>query len=244
MYGDVSRVWELPPLSPLLVPYSGVWHVSPDCPAAHSPSADLHWAPVSQVASGLCTHCALLITVSLSFARLTGSSTDWVVSPIAEALLAVLLYSVATSKIVSPQGLPGWITETARQAQSALGGSPVIEEALKMSSKKRHALLSRGPVSRSAHSSLVAPFESRAGGTLLLSDTAYTKDSFVVLPYAATRVSLEHPAARRALQEAIPVGATDRATLDLFVSLLESGLDERSASRAAVALLGHGTQYA
>lgn len=242
VYGAVATAWQLQPLAPLLVPYSGVWHVSSMCPSALSSSSSLHWTTVSEVSSSLCAHCSALLSFSLSIPGLTGPSTDWVVSPIAEALLAVLLYSVATAKLTEPQGLPGWITQTARQTSQSLGGSRVIDEALKMSAKKRIALLRRSFVSSSGSSSLIAPFESRSGGVLLLSDEAYTKDSYVVLPHASVRAPLKH--ARQVLTDAMPVEATDRATLEVFVSLLESGLGSTDASRAASALLGHSTQYA
>ena len=111
-----------------------------------------------------------------------------------------------------------------------------------MSAKKRIALLRRSFVSSSGSSSLVAPFESRSGGVLLLSDAAYTKDSYVVLPHASVRSPLQH--ARQVLTDAMTVKATDRATLEVFVSLLEAGLRSTDASRATTALLGHSTQYA
>lgn len=239
VYDLAARCWDLSELSPLKVPYSGVWHVSAECPVGVSPGLELRWTTVSEVSSGLCAHCAVLLSFSLSIPGLTDSSTDWVVSPLAEALLVVLLYSIATSKLRSTRGLPGWITQTARQAQSSLGGSLVIEEALKLSLKKRLSLLRQSGVYQDPRSSLVAPFETRAGGVLLLSDEAYVKDSFVVLPRAATYV-----ASREELHEAVLVEISDRSTLDVFVSLLVSGLDDSEASRAATALTGHSALHA
>lgn len=226
----VAKRWDLPLTSTLRLCYtSRQFHPVETCPMHRT--GVLADASLAEVVASLCPHCAVLLGSSAHIQYVVSPSNPEVLTyPLVYAMLSSLLYAHAHPAALGTPHALGWLSLAASEA-TALDSdlSRLLEAPLEKARSRRAELYMEVSAPLLAESSspalMLAPAFHRAGAHLALEPTSIYRYGLVVVP-SAPPLRLSAPAS------VLP--SLDPITLEVFLSLLSSGMDEKSAHTAAL----------
>ena len=246
LFPRITRRLELPPAPLCLVPEkSGLLHPAPTC--AYFSLDDVVVASVADIAKRICPNCAALCGSSTALESLMNPPSGVELHPFLYAFFTSQLFAHSYKTATSNPHAFGWLLLAAQDtAQRDPRVASLLKPVFEYLEPRRQAVFRRV---RPLHygddmtpSTIVAPLTNRLGSVLGLVPSAFIADDLVVLPDGPMALAQKFQPSQNSLIHRHRIDGYHATPLvpphamELFLRLVQTGLDPKDASLAAGSL--------